>query len=102
MKPQNRLKPERVQFRLSLLPSAWQLEPATGDQGQSICRIYDFGDFANATDFLCTVAAIGLEVNQYPEVQINGGEVFVRLTAPKAGFIEEIFDVAEAMDRAAS
>ncbi len=97
-----RLKAERVQFRLSLLPSAWQLEPATGDQGQSICRLYDFGDFANATDFLCTVAAIGLEVNLYPEVRINGGEVFVRLIEPAEGFTDELFDVAEAMDRAAS
>jgi len=96
------MKPERIQFRFSFLPDAWQLEPATGDSGPALSRTYDFGDFVNAVDFLGTVAAHGLELKHYPEVEINGGEVFVRLTGPgKEGLSDEIFELAEAMDRAA-
>ncbi len=95
------MKPERIQILLAFLSAAWQIEPATGDSEMALSRKYYFDDFANAIDFLCTVAAHGLDLGISPEAHINGGEVYIRLTAPSKGLTEEVFDLAGAIDRAA-
>ena len=94
------MKAERVQFRILRVPQ-WELEPACGKEPEAICRNYAFCDFIDSVDFVCQITALSVDHKHFPEVRINGRDVFVRLTTPGVGLTELDFDLAEMYDVAA-
>ena len=94
------MKAERVQFRIIHVPE-WELEPRQNKAPEAICRTYSFCDFVDSVDFVCQITALSLDHKHYPEVRINGRDVFVRLTSPKVGVTDLDFDLAEMYDAAA-
>ena len=92
------MKAERVQFRIHRLPY-WQLEPGP-EVPEAICRTFTFCDFVDAVDYVCTITAISIDSQHFPEVRLNGRDVFVRLGTP-GGITELDFDLAETYENAA-
>ncbi len=95
------MKAERVQKELEWLPD-WVFEddaegfaPGT----QAITRTYNLEDVPKTFEFANKIIATSERHGHYPEINVNGRYVFVRLTTPEAGGLTKIdIDMAVLFD----
>ena len=95
------LKAERVQSELAWIPDWAYEDDAEGfARGfESITRTYNFADVPTAFTFAAKVVAISERHGHYPELNVDGPNVFVRLTTPEAGGLSAIdIDMAVLFD----
>ncbi len=88
------MKPERTQFRLSLVPE-WKLDPRRGwltRRCQLLCH-------SDAMVFADQVSDVACKFGESPLMVINGHEVTIRIGDGESGGISEgDFDLAEQID----
>ena len=86
------LKAERVQVDLTWIPEwAYESDAEGFAQGaESITRTYEFVDVPTAFTFAAKLVAISERHGHYPEFNVDGRNVFVRLTTPEAGGLTDM------------
>ncbi len=95
------MKPERIQIFLLWIPD-WELESdANGfaPGNEAVVRKYNLKDPPAALDFAIKVCEVAKRHGHYPEIDIVGNEVRVRLTTPEEGALtEKDFEMAVLFD----
>ncbi len=95
------LKAERVQFYLKWIPD-WQHEsdaegfaPGT----DALIRKYNLKDQEAALDFARLICEVAKRHSHFPEIDVVGSEVCIRLTTPEASSLtEKDFEMAVLFD----
>ncbi len=100
-KPIN-LKPERIQIFLTWIPD-WVHE-SDGDGfapgTEALFRAYNLKDQPAALDFASQIAEVAKRHSHFPDIEVVGNEVRVRLTTPEVGALTEMdFEMAVLFDR---
>lgn len=94
------LKAERVQIYLEWIPD-WQHESdASGfaPGTDALVRKFNLKDKAAALDFARLICEVAKRHSHFPEIDVVGSEVCVRITNPGAGLTEKDFEMAVLVD----
>ncbi|MCF6313864.1 MAG: 4a-hydroxytetrahydrobiopterin dehydratase [Verrucomicrobiales bacterium] len=71
----------------------WEVE------SESIIRVVEYDDFMDAIDFVNGVAEIAEEAQHYPEINVQGSLVTLRLTSEDQGGVTSLdFELAGRID----
>lgn len=88
------MKPERIQFRASLIPE-WNLDPAN----RWLTRDFQFSCHLEAMAFVDRVSEIAWEMSHVPTIVIDDYKVSLKLTTASIGRLsDDDFDLAEKID----
>ncbi len=95
------MKPERIQIFLVWIPE-WELEsdadgfaPGT----EAVVRKYNLKDQPAALSFASQICEVAKRHSHFPEIDVVGTEVCVRLTTPEVGALTEMdFEMAVLFD----
>ncbi len=94
------LKPERIQIFLLWIPE-WTYE-GDGDGfapgTDAVVRNYNLKDPPPAVDFASKVFEVAKRHSHFPELDVVGNEVRIRLTTPEVGLTEMDFEMAVLFD----
>ncbi len=96
------LKAERVQIFLLWIPDWVHESDADGfaPGTEALVRKYNLKDQPAALDFASRVCEVAKRHSHFPEIDIVGNEVCIRLTTPEAGGLTEMdFEMAVLFDR---
>lgn len=81
-----------MDVRMKRVPE-WEIE------SESIIRVVEYDDFMDAIDFVNGVAEIAEEAQHYPEINILGSLVTLRLTSEDHGGVTSLdFELAGRID----
>ncbi len=94
------LKPERIQIFLTWIPD-WTHE-GDGDGfapgTDAVVRNYNLKDPAAALDFATRIFEVAKRHAHFPELDVVGNVVRIRLTTPNVGLTEKDFEMAVLFD----
>ena len=95
------MKPERIQFRFSLL-DGWVLDKESQAFGEevptAIWTAFELADHLEACELVHQIGQIADQHCVCPEIDVRQNLVFLRVTTPGVGLTDEDFDFAEAVD----
>ncbi len=97
------MKPERIQFRFSLLVgwillTKWIQETAR-EEPDTIWTAFEMSDHLEACELVLIIGRIADRTCATPDIDVRGNIVFVTCGSSKEGLTNEDFDFAEAIDK---
>jgi pterin-4a-carbinolamine dehydratase len=71
-------------------------------RGGALVKQFHFKSFRDTIVFVNRIASLADEASQYPEIQIQGGQVRLTLASRAAGVTQKDLELAQAIDFATS